>query len=134
MLVFSNQIHWKENLCKIQLRFYIQLTSAHCKKENNSIWDEKIKGIFLKMHQLKIDFIVNKSWKHWFLGFLKKGQVQWIYLKFSIWPKKNLSTCLERKNYLSKCENMYFIRYNKCLCIFKDTFERRYLEMIAHYC
>ena len=37
------------------------------------------------------------------------------------------------QNYLRKCKETYFLRWNKYLCIYKDTFERRYLEMIAHW-
>ena len=30
------------------------------------------------------------------------------------------------------CEDTYFVRSNKYLWIYEDTFEQRYLDMIAH--
>ena len=37
------------------------------------------------------------------------------------------------QNYLRKCKDAYFVRWNKCLCIYKDTFKQRHLGMIAHW-
>ena len=74
-------------------------------------------AIFLNTMQILLTYYASKDLHS--ANLLTKGAITSKYLRI--------------QNYLCKCKDTYFVRWNtKYLRIYEHKFEQRYLEMIAH--